>query len=268
MHLPEAEARAIIDAKIYKEISEEFDEEELNRIVRYSFEKGGKRCRAILLLLSTEASAGQKEKGLDAAAAIELIHTSSLIFDDIIDDETSRRKSKPLYLAFNRNAAITCGLFLASKAVQILSRYDNEDIVRVAAEAMVRASQGEMLDVLSRRAHDLDGYLEVASLKTGSLFAASAGIGGLLAGAPREHVETLSECGRLIGIAFQLRDDLLDLTQGAECRRSISKDITADAVSRLSLEYAEKAKAGLEREFSTKSNRLIEFADYVCQRLE
>jgi len=267
MHLPEAEARAIIDAKIYEEISEEFDEEELNSIVRYSFDKGGKRCRAILLLLSTEALAGQRENALNAAAAIELIHTSSLVFDDIIDEETSRRKSKPLHLAFGRNAAITCGLFLASKAVEMLSRYNNEDIVRVAADAMVRASQGEMLDILSRQAGGLHQYLEVASLKTGALFAASVAIGGLLAGATRERVEALSECGRLMGIAFQLRDDFLDMTQG-HGRRSVSKDITVDVVSRLSLEYTDKAKADLAREFGGKSGRLIEFADYVCKRLE
>lgn len=267
MMCPGAETRNVIDGKIHEEISDEFDDEELNRIVRYSFEKGGKRCRGIFLLLTCEALSGRRQEALDAAVAIELFHTASLVFDDMVDEETSRRKSQPLHVSFGRQAAITCGLFLASKAVEMLSRYDDEDVVRVAAEAIVKASQGEMLDVLSKQAEGLERYLEIATLKTGALFAASAGIGALLAKAARKHVSIMSECGRLIGVSFQLRDDYLDLAKD-QARKSVCKDMTSDVVSRLSKEHAERAKADLAREFGTRSTRLMEFADYVCTRLE
>lgn len=267
MHPPETQARTLVDSKIYQEISDGFDEEELKRVVRYSLERGGKRCRSTLLLLCTEMLGGNRQRAIDAASAIELIHTSSLIFDDMIDDETSRRNAKPLHLAFGENAAITCGLFLASKAVEILTRYGNEDIMKVASNAIVKASEGEMLDVLSRQAATVKGYLKIASLKTGSLFAASAAIGALLAGATKRQVESLSECGALIGIAFQLRDDFLDLTQD-QSSRPIPESVTVDQVSRLSVDYVERAKAQLAKEFGEKSHCLIEFADFVCTRKE
>jgi len=267
MHPLETQTRTVIDNRICQEISDRFDEEHLNRIVRYSSERGGKRCRSILLLRCTEMLGGNRERAMDAASAIELIHTSSLIFDDITDHETARRNAKPLHLAYGQNAAITCGLFLASKGVEILSRYGNGNVMRVTGNAIAKLSEGEMLDVLSRQADSIEGYLKIATLKTGSLFAAAAAIGALLAGASEKQIESLSECGRLIGIAFQLRDDFLDMIQDA-CSQRIPKRITVDQVSRLLVDYAKKAKAQLTEEFGEKSHSLVEFVDFVCTRKE
>ncbi|MBS7629621.1 polyprenyl synthetase family protein [Candidatus Bathyarchaeota archaeon] len=234
----------------------------MSRIVRYIFEKGGKRCRATLLLLCAEMLDCRMERALDAAVAIELIHTSSIIFDDIIDNEKIRRNSQPLHIAFGEGVAITCGLFLASKAVEILSHYDSKEIMRAIGTAIVTMSQGEMLDVFSQGEEGVEEYLKIISFKTGAMFSASAEIGALVAGASRDQVECLSECGRLIGISFQMRDDIADLNDGE--KMSVYNDLTVETVSRLSVEYAGRAKDLLRRKFGEKSNRIIEFIDHIC----
>jgi len=214
------EKRKIVNERIDEVLSSGFEQNEASELVRYTFRTGGKRLRPIMVLLATEAVGGEEKSALNAAVAVEFVHAASLIFDDLIDKDRLRRDLPTLNVAFNDDKAISSGLFLASKGVEILSDYKEPKIMKMIGWALVELSKGEMLDVISDIALDVEHYLNIADLKTASLFAASAGIGGLVGGGSREEINALYNYGRAVGIAFQIRDDILDLTSSSDSSRA------------------------------------------------
>ena len=193
-----------------------FEQSEANELVKYTFRTGGKRLRPILVLLACESVGGRPTHALDAAVAMEFVHAASLIFDDLIDKHRVRRNLPTTQRAFADDKAISAGLFLASKGVQILSEYKDSRITRLVGWGLVDLSRGEILDVITELAIDVDHYLTIADLKTGSLFSAAAGIGGVLGGATSDEVDCLYNYGRAVGIAFQIKDDILDTSGDPE----------------------------------------------------
>ncbi|MGA3109334.1 MAG: polyprenyl synthetase family protein [Candidatus Bathyarchaeia archaeon] len=141
---------------------------------------------------------------------MEFVHAASLIFDDLIDKHRIRRILPTTQHAFADDKAISAGLFLASKGVQILSEYKDPRITRLVGWGLVDLSKGEILDTLTELAIDIEHYLNIADLKTASLFSAAAGIGGILGGANVHDVNCFYNYGRAVGIAFQIKDDILD----------------------------------------------------------
>jgi geranylgeranyl pyrophosphate synthase len=206
------EKRKIVNEHIDEILSSGFEQNEASELVRYTFKTGGKRLRPIMVLLSAESVGGKEKSALNAAVAVEFVHAASLIFDDLIDKDRYRRSAPTLNAAFNDDKAISAGLFLASKGVQVLSDYKDPKVMKMIGWALVELSKGEILDVISDIAIDVEHYLNIADLKTGSLFGASAGIGGLVGGGTREEIGALYNYGRAVGVAFQIRDDILDLT--------------------------------------------------------
>jgi geranylgeranyl diphosphate synthase type I len=204
--------RRIVNDHIDKILSSGFEHSEARELVKYTFKTGGKRLRPIMVLLASKAVGGEEEPALNAAVAVEFVHAASLIFDDLIDKDRLRRDVPALNVAFNDDRAISSGLFLASKGVEVLSDYRNPKIMKMIGWALVELSKGEMLDVISDIGIDVEHYLNIADLKTGALFAASAGIGGLVGSGSREEINALYNYGRAVGLAFQIRDDILDLT--------------------------------------------------------
>ena len=206
------EKREVVNECIDRILSSGFEQNEARELVRYTFKTGGKRLRPIMVLLASRAVGGEEKLALNAAAAVEFVHAASLIFDDLIDKDRLRRDLPTLNVAFNDDRAISSGLFLASKGVQVLSDYKDPKIMKMIGWALVELSKGEMLDVISDIAIDVEHYLNIADLKTGSLFAASAGIGGILGEGSREEINALYNYGRAVGVAFQIRDDIMDIT--------------------------------------------------------
>jgi geranylgeranyl diphosphate synthase type I len=202
--------RALINRRIDELLSTGFDQSEAYDLVKYTFRTGGKRLRPILVLLACEGVGGKSEHALDAAVAMEFLHAASLIFDDLIDKHRLRRNLPTTQHAFADDKAISAGLFLASKGVQILSEYKDSRITKMVGWGLVDLSKGEILDVITELAIDVDHYLTIADLKTGSLFSAAAGIGAVLGGATPEEVDHTYNYGRAVGIAFQIKDDILD----------------------------------------------------------
>lgn len=202
--------RALVNKRIDDLLSTGFEQSEANELVKYTFRTGGKRLRPILVLLACEGVGGKSEHALDAAAAMEFVHAASLIFDDLIDKHRLRRSLPTTQHAFADDKAISAGLFLASKGVQILSEYKDPRITRLVGWGLVDLSKGEILDTLTELAIDIEHYLNIADLKTASLFSAAAGIGGVLGGANAHDVNCLYNYGRDVGIAFQIKDDILD----------------------------------------------------------
>jgi geranylgeranyl diphosphate synthase type I len=215
--------RAQINARLDEILSATgFEQSEANELVKYTFRTGGKRLRPVLVLLACESIGGDVTHALDGAVAIEFLHAASLVFDDLIDRHRVRRNLPTTQHAFADDKAISAGLFLASKGVQILSEYKDPRITRIAGWGLVDLSKGEILDVTTELAIDVEQYLAIADLKTGSLFSAAAGVGGVLGGATADEVNSLYNYGRAVGIAFQIKDDILDQSGDPERRERVN----------------------------------------------
>jgi len=193
-----------------------FEQSEANELVKYTFRTGGKRLRPVLTLLACESVSAESKQALDGAVAMEFLHAASIVFDDLIDRHRVRRNSPTTQHAFADDKAISAGLFLASKGVQILSEYKDQRITKLVGWGLVDLSKGEILDVTTELAIDVEQYLAIAELKTGSLFSAAAGIGGVLGNASTDEVNCLYNYGRAVGIAFQIKDDILDQSNSLE----------------------------------------------------
>src|SRR5215831_17723376 len=207
--------RKPVEEKIDETLEANFDRDEANQIVKYMFRSGGKRCRPLLTILTSEAFGVDGEKALDAAAAIEIIHAATLVFDDLVDKDQVRRGIPTVHMAFSNEKALTSGLFLASKGVQLLANYKNADIMRMIGSSLVDISKGELLDILSDRTASVSECIAIADLKTASLFASAAGIGAAVAGVEGREMVSMQKFGRYSGMAFQIRDDILDFEDGS-----------------------------------------------------
>lgn len=250
-----AEKRELINRRIDEILSSGFEQSEANELVKYTFTTGGKRLRPVLLIMSCEAVGGDAKSSMDAAVAVEFIHAASLIFDDLIDKDRLRRNFPTTQAAFNDDKAIGSGLFLASKGVQILSDYRNSKITKMIGWALVELSKGEILDIISDIAIDVDHYVTVADLKTGSLFSAGAGIGGIIGGGTTSEINALYKYGRLLGVAFQIRDDILDLS-GVGQRRERANLVLAHYLGGTTKE--ERVSQILEKPDGVKQEQALE----------
>src|SRR5207249_7642258 len=209
------EWRDPIEKTINKTLQTNFDKREANQIIKYMFRTGGKRCRPLLVVLSNEALGGDPRNALEAAAAVEIIHAATLVFDDLIDRDQVRRGAPTIHMAFSNEKALTSGLFLASKGVQLLSNYKNPEVMRMIGFALVDVSKGELPDVLSDRSASVSECIAIADLKTATLFASAAGIGAAVAGVEGKDLVGMQKYGRASGMTFQIRDDMLDFEDGS-----------------------------------------------------
>jgi octaprenyl-diphosphate synthase len=211
--LPEAVEADLgrVEARLGEEIASR--EDRLHAIAAHLVQAGGKRIRPAVVLLVFHAAGGdgpfpRRDDAIEAAVALELIHSATLLHDDIIDGET--RRGRPSALA-TYGAADTLRGRLPLQPRLRSARF--AEVVRWAAEACVQLTEGEILQ--GRLRHDpavtLDDYVEIIERKTASLFAAGARTAAHLAGAPRALVGAMAACGRHVGLAFQVSDDLLDV---------------------------------------------------------
>jgi len=189
---------------------DDLDESNLKRIIRHVFDSGGKKIRPIILILSSELFGGDADECVDAALAIELIHSASLIHDDILDVGLVRSGVPSVYNQFGLAAAILCGDFLISKSIELISKYDRA-VIQDFGRAGMSMSEGEALDVNSNEADFSENdYFECISKKTASLFAASARMGGRIGRADVRSVSRCTEFGMHLGMAYQIIDDILE----------------------------------------------------------
>src|SRR5437763_4688018 len=207
--------RGQIQDKIDNTLETNLDKREANQIIKYMFKTGGKRCRPLLVVLSNEALGGGPRNALEAAAAVEIIHAATLVFDALIDRDQVRRGAPTIHMAFSNEKALTSGLFLASKGVQLLSNYKNAEVMRMIGSTLVDVSRGELLDIISDLNASVSECIAIADLKTASLFGSAAGIGAAIAGVEGKDRVGVQKFGRSSGMAFQIQDDILDFTDGS-----------------------------------------------------
>jgi geranylgeranyl pyrophosphate synthase len=193
-------------------------EQILTDIAAHLIYGGGKRVRPMVTLLAFLAFGGKRTKDIvDIATAIELIHTATLLHDDIIDGAEIRRGKESAYKKFGLKSTLVTGDFLFIKAFEFAGKFD-ETIVQWTADACALLTEGEMLQGFfnRNRAVTLDDYVEIVKRKTASLFQTGAKIGAYLAGANATLVDETERYGLNMGIAFQMVDDILDVVGHSE----------------------------------------------------
>jgi octaprenyl-diphosphate synthase len=184
----------------------------LTTISDYLINAGGKRVRPAVAMLVFRACGGSDVTDMvDLSVSLELIHTATLLHDDIIDSNDVRRGKDAAPVRFGIADTLVTGDFLFSRAFEVCGRFEAK-IVAWAADACIQLTEGEIMQGRFRRNRrvTLDDYLEIINRKTASLFAAGARIAAYLA-AGEERLAAMHECGREIGLAFQMIDDLLDI---------------------------------------------------------
>jgi geranylgeranyl diphosphate synthase type II len=194
----------------------------LNEAMRYSLLAGGKRVRPVLCLATARAIAADPRELLPAAAAIELIHTYSLIHDDLpaMDDDDLRRGRPTLHVAYGEDVAILAGDGLFAEAINLFCREQAgrpENVVAAlrelaAATGVEGMVGGQYIDVTGKFAEDADGLRQLHALKTGRLIAASVLVPLLITGIPQEERERYRGFADELGVLFQIVDDILDVT--------------------------------------------------------
>lgn len=236
--------------------------------------EGGKRIRPIILMMAAESLRYTNDQLLDAAVAIELLHTESMIHDDIIDEETSRRGKMAFHLRYGYGASLLTADFVFAMILAIAARYKDRGVADEISNAALRMAEGEYSELtVDPKAYKLgwDEYLKIISEKTAALFQAAAKLGGLIAGASSNKVDALANYGKYVGIAYQLRDDLLDWGSEEKITTALLNDSNeAEVVSKLkrySDVYAEKAKKELSSipESDAKAF-LLELVDFAVHR--
>ncbi|HWP59464.1 MAG TPA: polyprenyl synthetase family protein [Candidatus Acidoferrales bacterium] len=185
----------------------------LTEISSHLIHSGGKRIRPVISLLAFKGCGGKKLADIiDIATALELIHTATLLHDDIIDGAEIRRGKESAFKRFGLKATLVTGDFLFIKAFEFAGKFD-DTVVQWTADACTRLTEGEMLQGFFNRNRNATpkDYLEIVKKKTASLFETGAKVGAYLAGAPAPLIEAVGQYALNLGIAFQIVDDVLDI---------------------------------------------------------
>ena len=182
------------------------------QLASYLIAAGGKRIRPLLTLASTSIYNGDMQRAHRLAAAVEFIHTATLLHDDVVDESEQRRGQDAANLVFGNQASVLVGDFLFSRAFQLMTEDGSVDVLKVLANASAVIAQGEVLQLSTANSLNggLETYIEVIRSKTAALFAAACEVGPMVSDAAPEHAKALSEYGMNMGIAFQIADDALD----------------------------------------------------------
>jgi heptaprenyl diphosphate synthase len=192
------------------------DDELLTEASRHLIEAGGKRFRAMLVLLAAQFGDPKDPRVIQAAVAIELTHLATLFHDDVMDEALIRRGHPSANSQWNNSVAILTGDFLFAQASQILAELGPE-AVRIQAETFSRLVAGQMAETIGPRADQdpLDFYMRVITEKTGSLIATSGRFGALFSGAPGPVADRIAAACEQIGVAWQLSDDVIDIASNS-----------------------------------------------------
>jgi len=188
-----------------------YTESEFKEPLKYALD-GGKRIRPIILLLASECVGKIDDNVLAAACAIEFLHTESVIHDDIIDNETLRRQKDPFHIKYGYNISVLTGDFVLGLILNIASRINNPRVTKNLATTAMMMSEGEVFESRLEASEDVtfDDYLKVIEYITATAFETASRLGAIISGGTEEEIESLADYGKNIGIAYQIRDDLLD----------------------------------------------------------
>ncbi|WP_158058380.1 polyprenyl synthetase family protein [Halorussus halophilus] len=256
MDYPESR-RALVEERL-EAVLDRVEPTELSEEVRHVALSGGKRVRPTVTVLACEAAGGDTEDAVDFAVGVELVHDASLVIDDIIDRSDVRRGSASAWAEYGHGPAIIASDGLLGEAFGLFSK--DPRATEAVAEAMVELGEGEATELVAKPTDEAE-YMQLARRKTGALFRAAAELGAIAADASPETVEAFGEYAERVGIAFQIRDDVLDATADADDlgkptgqdeeigRPSVVQvtDLDAAEANELAHEQSEAALSALDR---------------------
>jgi octaprenyl-diphosphate synthase len=239
--------------------------------LRYASE-GGKRIRPLILVLSAETILANKHCNTDitedmflASCAIELLHTQSVIHDDIIDKEDYRRGKPSFHIKYGYNSSILTADFVLGIILSICTKINNAKVSAELSTAAIKMSEGEMMEIKLTKDPYLkeDDYIKVVEHKTASLFEAAAKIGSLLGGGTDEEICAIGSFGHLLGIAYQIHDDIMDWNNEDRLfnilvRNNKESAEFIDRMEQLFISYSSKAKNELKKINDSVSKKHLE----------
>jgi octaprenyl-diphosphate synthase len=212
----------------------------INQVADYIINSGGKRLRPALVLLSAGVFGKIETRHHELAAVVEFIHTATLLHDDVVDESALRRGRATANTLFGNAASVLVGDFVYSRAFQMMVGVQNMRVMDILAEATNIIAEGEVLQLLNINDADIsdDDYLRVIHYKTAKLFEAATRLGAVICQASTEDENAMAEYGMRLGTAFQLIDDVLDLSGNSEdIGKNLGDDI-AEGKPTLPLLYA------------------------------
>ena len=184
----------------------------LEQVVEHLLKAPGKQLRPMLVLLAARMVGEVNEKVIRVALALEMLHTASLVHDDVVDESDRRRGLPSVNALLSNQIAVLAGDFILSKALESAALTEDTRIVRYIAQLGQSLANGELLQLDSQDSEVLSEavYFDIIGRKTASLFSLCARLGAMMAGGTEAEAERLAQYGKLIGICFQLRDDVFD----------------------------------------------------------
>lgn len=261
-------------------------QKEIYESMEYSLMAGGKRLRPVIMLLVGDMLGGRSEAILPFACAMEMIHTYSLIHDDLpaMDNDDLRRGKPTNHKVFGEDMAILSGDALLNRAMEVALLSEVSDDVKVRALKVLFNSSGtegmiggQVIDIKNQK-HTHEELLNLHLLKTGAIIRSSGVLGGILSGASKKEIDAIDGFCKNLGIAFQIQDDLLDVLGNVE---ELGKPVGSDEdnekttyVTLFGVEksrelvsvYTDKAKESLKDCFGEKAQNLLALADFLVGR--
>ena len=203
------------------------DDGMLAQVLTHIRQRGGKRMRPMLILLMAKNFGRVSGTTLHAAVGLELLHTASLVHDDVVDESSERRGQASVNALYDNKVSVLVGDFILSTALLYVSKTHSEAIVRRLSELGRTLSDGEILQLTNIQNKEIteEAYYEIIRRKTAALFEACAAIGVESAGACREDVEAAKQFGQNLGIIFQIRDDIFDYYDSKEIGKPTGNDM-------------------------------------------
>ena len=194
-------------------------------LYNYIFKSDGKKIRSRLNLIASSSSKNSQRYKL--ASIIELLHTATLVHDDVVDNASTRRGAVSVNSLWSNAHGVLIGDYIYSKAFMLMVEIGKNDILAELADATNDISQGELiqLDAISNIKISLNKLKKISYFKTGRLFEASAKTGAMLAGANKNFIKNISESAKNIGILFQIKDDLLDYSNSSKTGKQSFQDL-------------------------------------------
>lgn len=240
----------------------------LSQVLEHIRHRGGKRMRPLLILLIAKNYGGVNDVTLRSAVGLELLHTASLVHDDVVDESKERRGQSSVNAEYNNKVAVLVGDYVLSTALLNISFTNNSDILRSIAVLGRNLSNGEILQLsnIQNTEFSEDIYYDVIKMKTAALFESCCEVGTLSVNANERQIELAKEFGRNLGIIFQIRDDIFDYYDSKEIGKPTGNDM-AEGKLTLPVLYALNSTHDSEMEEIARKVKRNDVTRYEIARL-
>jgi geranylgeranyl pyrophosphate synthase len=248
--------KCLIELELSKLISK-YSHLRLHELIEYAVSSHGKRLRPLMVIMSAQSVGGNKEKVMNLALAVELLHTATLIHDDILDQDKFRRDALTVHEKWSINDAILAGDIMISLAINLIADY-GKDVMKIASETGLALCDGEFMDLsMSSLKISEEDYLEKIRKKSASLFRTATQCGAIAGGGTDLEIKSLAAFGEHLGMAYQIGDDISDITT---VEGNIPKDLKERRIS-LPLIHLFNSSNSVERELLQQHLQLLETED-------